>query len=357
MIWQYWLFLAIAVAALAAIFYFAMRDDVRLPTAPKGKEPFFGNKSAAGKSSQESPQELLSQKSSQESLSQESSPELVADDVLQRSLPMQDFVPPPLPLPPESLLPLDMCYSVWFYGEKNTAAKEVEELRKSLRPGKSSYCLGFDEQVEQWRLSPDIASRYWIVATPLADRGGAITDADIRGMEENARSFAQKTKMHSVFPRAFEILEDAARIDRFCATVDMFIELRLGGDRQSAARIGEVMRLAGMSGDGRDYVYRMNSEDLFCGRVMPSPANGLRQTIIFELDAPNISAPVRAFSEMLTTARRVAQMLNMQLTDPQGAPIGDERVTDLSKQLALLTSQMCEFGAVPGGAVARLIFS
>ena len=64
---------------------------------------------------------------------------------------------------------------------------------------------------------------------------------------------------------------------------------------------------------------------------MPLPASAARQTIVFEMDAPNITAPSRAFEEMIRVITRAANLLDMQITDPKGGRsqrrtrIGDAR--------------------------------
>ena len=345
MSWEHWLFVAFAAAAVGAAFYFSMRAEPPPSKKTEAKEPFFASRAA-------SPSAPSSASSAEEQKSPPPPP--------QGALPMADFTPPPLPEPDESLLPLDMCFAARLFGESPSPAAAVEELRAQMRPAKSKNCyrLGFDESAEQWRMEPDMPSRYWIVAVPLADRGGPIDESDIRRIEDAARAFAQKAKMRPLFPSTLESLANAARIDKFCATADMFIELRLSGGACTEERAGEVMRLAGMTADGaRGYVRRMNSEELFRGRVMPAPASASRRTIVFEMDAPNITAPPRAFEEMLRAVRRAAHLLNMQITDPKGETVDDERAAAMSRQLSLLAAQMREFGAAPGGAIARLIFS
>lgn len=346
MSWEHWILAAVAAIAVGAAFYFSMRAETP-PKKKETKEPFFAARaSSAPAASAEKTQ------TAHDETPPPSSP--------QGALPMEDFTPPELPEPEESILPLDMCYAVRLFGENEVAAADIEELRARMRPAKSknSYRLGFDENARQWRPASDLPSRYWIVAVPLADRGGPIDESDIRRIEESARAFAQKLKMRPLFPSALEAMENAARIDKFCATADMFIELRLSGGACAAERIAEVMHLAGMTADGaRGYVRRMNSEELFRGKVMPTPASAARRTIIFEMDAPNITAPPRAFEEMMRAVRRAAHLLDMQITDPKGEIVDDERAAAMRGQLSLLASQMREFGAEPGGAIARLIFS
>ncbi|MBE8158191.1 MAG: hypothetical protein HAW59_02200 [Betaproteobacteria bacterium] len=347
MSWEYALFLLAAAAALGAAFYFSMRAEPP-PKKRRGKEPSFNRPPPP------SPQK--NDDNADNAGDNKPAPEQPKPVRPQGALPMGNFKPPELPPPPETLLPLDMCYAVRLYGRQETAAAEMAPLARELPPAKTkkAYLLGLDA-AQQWRLFPEEPCRHWIAAVPLADRGGPINNEDIRRMEDGARAFAQKTGMHAVFPSAFEALENARTIDRFCAAVDVFIEMRLAGPPPPPERIGEVMRLVGMTVDGRAYVRRVNSEELFRGKIAPS--GGGRQTVIFEMDAPNIGDPPRAFLEMMRAVRRAAGMLNMRVTDRQGADIDEDRAAAMCGQLSLLTEQMREFGAAPGSAVARLIFS
>ena len=366
MSWEHWLLAAAAAIAVAAAFYFSMRGEQssQKKSAATIKEPFFASRvssrPAKSAAAEESESAIIKDAKNIGGDGGSSGRQSESSAAPQGALPMDDFTPPELPPPDESLLPLDMCYAVRLFGDSAVSAVKMEDLRARMRPAKSknSYRLGFDEGARQWRLASDLSSRYWIVAAPLADRGGPIGESDIRRMEEAARAFAQKTKMRLLFPPASESLENAARIDKFCATADMFIELRLSGEDCADDRIAEAMHLAGMTADGaRGFVRRMNSEELFRARAMPTPASAARRTIIFEMDAPNITSPPRAFEEMMHSVRRAAGLLNMQITDPKGQAVDEERAAAMREQISLLAAQMRRFGAEPGGAIARMIFS
>lgn len=360
MSWEHILLAIFAVGAVGAMFYFSMRSEPP-PKKRNGKEPFFAARNANKDRAPSAAENESAPVAENESAAADSeSPPPKTNPPPQGALAMEKFTPPELPPPDESLLPLDMCYAVRLFGEAPVAAAKMESLREMMRPAKSrhSHRLGFDEDARQWRLAADLSSRYWILAVPLADRGGAIDENDIRRMEESVRAFSQQVKMRALFPHPSAVLEDAARIDQFCATADMFIELRLSGDDCPPARIDEVMRLTGMIPESaNNYVRRANSEELFRGRLMPVPASASRRTIIFEMDAPNISAPPRAFEEMMRAVSRAANLLEMKITDPKGGEVDEERVSAMRQRLSLLASQMREFGAEPGGAIARLIFS
>jgi hypothetical protein len=347
--WEYWLFLVIAAAALGAIFFFTLsqnarrRPPVRHDTA---KEPTFAERD---------------NKLKNQDTDKKPPPSPTQTPSEQGTLPIEPFEIPTLPEPTEDMLPADMCYDIRFFGKKPLTASVFSPLLEQLKKNGINVgrLLGFDVAADGWRHTPDMPCPHWIVALPLADRGGAINQATIRLIESIARPFAQKINLHPVFPPAAAAIKNAALIDNFCTTVDMFIELRLVGEPQQHARIDEVMRINGMVKESdRDYLCRVESENLFRAKLMPTPAGGGGwQTLIFELDAPNVCDPSRAYEEMLRRIRRVAQVINMRLTDPKGIDVDDTRIHTMNRQLALLTSQMREFGVEPGGSLARLIFS
>ena len=346
MTWEYWLFLILAVAVLGGVFYFAMRKETPPSPRPAPREPSF----QANKDNAQTP-------AADDTASVPPSSEDAAPASPQGTLPITPFSPPTLPAPTNDILSPGFCYEIRFYGEETLNAKDFAPLLEKL-PGKACRLLGFNAN-GQWRHAPDSSCQYWLVALPLADRGGALMIDTIHHIEIAARTFAQKMKLHPVFPNATEVLKSADLIDKFCATVDMFIELRLVGTPNSAARIEEVMRIGGLAQDSeRVYLCRVDSEVLFRVKLMPTPAGGApRQTLIFEMDSPNVCNPPNAFAEMIQRLRRIAKVLDMSLRDPAGNAIDDERLHAMSRQLSSLTAQMREFGVTPGGALARLIFS
>ncbi|MGU9951503.1 MAG: hypothetical protein ACNYPH_04215 [Gammaproteobacteria bacterium WSBS_2016_MAG_OTU1] len=370
---EHWVFLVFAIATMAAVGYFATREDrhEKHKKTETNKEPSFKRQAKqdddeATKTADNAAHDNVTAKTA-DNVTTTAENKAVANTAKiktpakpQGMLPVENFTPPSLPSVPEEIFPVAMCYAIALYGKEKMAMLALGALQKALANIKKqdNYVLGFDTDTNQWRFSPDMECQDWLVAVPLADRGGAMDDKYIRQIEEQTRIFAQKLAMHVIFPKPHKALEDAAHIDRFCATVDMFIELRLTGDKQPNVRVEEVMKLIGMNSSGdRDYICRINSETWFSGKLMPTLAGGERQIFILEMDAPNVSDPPRAFDEMFRAATRAAQMLGMKITDPQGAEIDEVRAAGMRKQLSLLASQMREFGAAPGGSVARLIFS
>ena len=350
----FWLLSVLAVVALVVIFYSAWRKD----GASRGGSKQIKQSKEPGFSSRQRGAEKNTGTAVKENSGDAESVVVAEDDKPQGLLVMESVAAPAVPPPPPQLFPLEICYAVRLFG-RNLSAAAIYRLRDTLHQKRRYYVLAYDSDSGSWRVNPEQSCDYWLLATPLADRGGAIVAADIRRLEEKARAFAQKEKMNVEFSPVYEALENAARIDRFCEKADRVIELRLYGSNISDGRAVDALQLAGLiaDADGKYYVLRERSEMLFRAKLMPTPASGERRALIFEMDAPNVSAPPMAFDKMLQTARRAAQILNMQISDPRGEPIDDERAVAMRQQLEILSEQMRAFGAEPGGMIARLIFT
>lgn len=347
-----WILLAASLAALGIIFYLAMRGgDSPSPPQKGDSDPDFSGEKRK-KDSEDAPSLAT------ESQSKDVSDERADDGVPappQGILPMEKFVPPPLPAPPPSLFPLRMCYAANLYGEKKIASAHMRPLLERWRHVKSPALLGYEGG--QWRLHPDAPCLHWIIAVPLTDRQGALDGAGIQQLEDDTRAFAQRMAINPSFPSALDSARRAKEMEKFCAAADVCVKLQLAGAQKPAAEFARAMSLAGLSAEDGAHVRRINSEEVFRCRLVPMPSGGRRQTATFEMDAPNVGDPPRVFDDMMAAARRASQMLDMRLTDPQGVEIPPDRERAMREQLALLARQMEQFGAPPGGAAARLIFS
>lgn len=349
----YWLVAAtvIAVAAVLVAVVFGLRGGGGADDKPQvsektrresRKEPVFGT--AAG------------QQTTQESAPQ---PEKKA----QGRLDIENFDAPQLPPPPDDMLAADMCYAVYVFAQTpinpQTFAPLVETWQKWRLP--RCLLLGYDEGERQWRAPQQSGGgdnkKNWLLAVPLADRGGALDDARIRQLEESARRFCQSIDAHGKFPPAEEAAKNAKLLDAFCNSVDKIVEIHLAGS-PSLARTAEAAQVCGLvaADGGLKYAFRQNSETLFSMTIAVRMKSEVRR-VIFDLDAPNVSNPAQAFDAMMIAIKRTASMLSIDITDKNGEKIDEARIEQMRGQIAVLGAEMKKFGVPPGGTVARLLFS
>ena len=282
----------------------------------------------------------------------------------QGQLDIESFNPPTLPPPPEDMLAADMCYAVYVFAQApmhpDAFVPLLEQWRKWRLP--RHILLGYGEDDKQWRAphgGGNENKKNWLLAVPLADRGGALDETRIRQLEESARQFCQSIEAHGKFPSADDSAKNAKLLDAFCNSADKIVEMHLAGN-PSLARTAEAAKVCGLvaadGGRGLKYAFRQNSETLFSMTVL-TRARGEVRRVVFDLDAPNVSNPTQAFDAMANAIARTASMLSLNITDRNGEAVSGERICDMHKQIAVLSTEMQKFGVSPGGAIARLLFS
>ena len=300
---------------------------------------------------------------------------------VQPVLEMPSFVPPKLPEPPEELIPLDICHAVRLHcrGEESEwlSAADLAPLESGLREcGLPVFrFLSCDAKGEWGAAKRDGGDGgdggkfpHWLMALPLADRGGPMTEAKIKAVERETRRFAELRKLQPVFPPVGLSLENARLVDDFCGRVDIEIVLHVEGSaRPSRGGVEKMLRLQGLEaepespdggGGGGGLVWRRDGEvryGVYLRKSASAPGDVSRA--VFRLDVPNVSDAARAFDEMLECAMKVARVFFFQVRDPEGNEIGEERARELRLLALGVAEDMRKHGVAPGGDVARLLFS
>ena len=260
------------------------------------------------------------------------------------------------------MLAADMCYAVYVFAQTPINPQTFSPLIESWHKWRLPRCLllGYDEVERQWRKPQSGGGdnkKNWLLAVPLADRGGALDDMRIRQLEESARRFCQGIDAHGRFPAAADAAKNAKLLDAFCNSVDKIVEIHLAGS-PSLARTAEAAKVCGLvaTDGGLRYAFRQNSETLFSMTIAVRMKNEVRR-VIFDMDAPNVSNPLQAFDAMVNAIKRTASMLSIDITDKNGEKIDPARIEQMRGQIAVLNAEMKKFGVPPGGAVARLLFA
>ena len=330
------------VILLFVVAFLGLRGNWRSsrPTAsspPPKKEPVFSN----------APQQPDAMTDVGTAKAEEEEPQL--------DLPLM-FDVPTLPPPDPSLLTADICYVIHFYGEKPLLAAAFSPFSEELTKHKTSMyrLLGYSADDDKWKSSLTESFPHWLVALPLADRGGQLKEDKIKLINDEARRFAQKLRLHPEFPSLDATLRRAKTLNDFCRMVDMVLEIRVRCPNTSSEQVTQMMATQKLVSQNGRYIYRVESESLFSVRTT---YGGNVVTLIFTLDAPKVSSPERAFDNMTNCIRRAAMVLSGNVTDPNGTAITDERIGEIRRQLSLLRRHMTEYGVAPGGAMAHLLFS
>ena len=362
--------LAVVIAAFFGLRGMRPRDSVRREEPPIPQEPKFGDDSlrekrtaAASGGDSQGAEEARADKAEGGAGAQ---PELA----------MPSYTPPKLPEPSEELLPLDICHSVRLHCRGDSESdwlrgSDLASLQAGFREcGQPVFRFLACGDEGEWRAvksegkEAEARFRHWLVALPLADRGGPMTEAKIRAVERETRRFAELRNLQPVFPSVGLSLENARLVDEFCGRVDIEVVLHVGGAaRPSRGSVEKMLRLQGLEIEGGEggaglLMWRKDGEvryDVALRKSSGSP--GDVSCAVFRLDVPNVSEPARAFDEMMECALKVARVFFFQVRDPEGNEIGEERGRELRLLALGVAEEMRKYGVTPGGDVARLLFS
>ena len=272
-----------------------------------------------------------------------------------------EWTPPPLPAPPDALLLVDICFAVYFYSARGAVSPRIFEqlAQKIKRFNLSIYrLLAFNEESGEWQREVSDARRYWILAVPLADRGGQLNKERMSLLEEDVRQFSEEHGLHNRFPPIAEAIANADLLDKFCDAVDLVVEWRINLRAEfGAARIGEILAAHNLTRENDHFVYRLDSETIFQAQCLSTLDNKWAQSLLLILDAPKVSAPEQALDSMAEIARQLNAVFNSTVLDPKGNEVDENRIRAIRGQLVILRKQMNDFGVAPGSSTAHLLFS
>jgi hypothetical protein len=236
--------------------------------------------------------------------------------------------------------------------------------------GKALHWLGRLEG--EWRLlAPHDAGQYASVlaAVQLADRRGAVTEAELQTFADGVRNMAAQLAGVAGVPDVEAMLERARALDEFCAGVDVQLGLHVVALDDAAfagVRLRELAEAVGMqlNDDGRFHLADAAGETLYTlgnSGVELFDADSLRalvtRGVTLSLDVPNVPQGPAVFDAMVAGARHLAQELGGELVDAQRAPLTDEMIAAIRAKIEEIQARMAEQGIVAGSVRAQRLFS
>lgn len=217
----------------------------------------------------------------------------------------------------------------------------------------------------------DDSGRYaeWAVAIQLADRRGPVSDSELARFFDGVQQLAQQTSATLELPSRGEIVLRAAKLDEFCAAVDIQFVLHVveaSGGVFPGTKLRGVAEAAGLAleADGvfraRDAeggelftVANLGTERLEADSIKSLATHGLT----LSLDVPCVTDGTLAFDRMLATARQLSAALGGVLVDAQRAPLADAMIDAIRARTGELQARMNEAGISPGSTRALRLFS
>ncbi len=283
-----------------------------------------------------------------------------SETLVQEKLLIEEFIPPNLPEPPESLLyAKEFCYIIRFYAEQNIGISVMQQVCDFYNKNRINCyrILGYDETAKVWKLLGKSSFRYLLLALPLADRGGKLSKDQIKLIEEEGRGFAERMKIHAIFPTISSTLNRVEVLDAFCESVDFIVEFRVRMPQTyTLEQIEEYLSLNKMTVGNKQATFRRDSEEIF--KAVPNiQSNNNIQTILFSLDVPKVTRPIQALDDMMKLIERFAKNVNGTIENPLGHAVDAEKLATIRKQLMHIVAKMNDNNVPPGGSLSHLLFS
>ncbi len=206
-------------------------------------------------------------------------------------------------------------------------------------------------------------------ALQLADRAGAVSSEDLNGFIQHVQQVGEMLSAVVQLPERQTALDTAAKLDEFCADVDILVGVNVIALEQATFPGTKIRALAEAGGftlandgtyqycdDHGTVLYSLSNQESapFNGDAIKNlSTHGL--TLLF--DVPRIPNGLRAFEHMIQFARHLTDSLKGLMVDDNLRPLTDEGVTKIKQQLSLIYGKMDKNGITAGSPRAQRLFS
>jgi len=203
----------------------------------------------------------------------------------------------------------------------------------------------------------------------LADRNGAASRAQLDTFTRVVGELAPLLPAAMSVPDPAAETERAEALDRLCADVDVQLGLTVlvpgagsipgtklrGVAEASGFRLAPGGRFEWVSEDTGTVQYslqNLRNEPFTSDTLRLSATNG----VVFVLDVPRVSDPLRTFDHMKLAARRMAQNLGAEVVDDNRRPLDDTALAAIRKQVEAAAAALRASGIEPGSPRALALF-
>jgi hypothetical protein len=232
--------------------------------------------------------------------------------------------------------------------------------------------LGYADNLAMWvEISPwrDLTYTDIVVAIQLADRAGAVSEAQLLAMTQTAHELASRFNGIASAPDVSVALTEADLLDKFCVEVDVLIGLNVvshDGRSFAGASIADAAQQAGLTLNSAGVYQRRNEADEvvyalcnhentpFSSDVMADlQTHGI--TLMFEV--PRVADGVSAFAELAQFAQQLAQHLDGKLVDDNIRPLSPAGLEKIQTHLTQIYQRMENQDIPAGGRRALRLFN
>ncbi len=248
-------------------------------------------------------------------------------------------------------------------------AEAQRELQARVR--KPVRFVGYNEENGEWeRVSGESAAEYrhLRVGLQLANRQGPVSDDELMVFSVAVQDLGDQLMGLVELPHRQPALDGAAKLDEFCAGVDIQIGINVISEGLAfpGTKLRALAEAAGMTLDaGKRFVRRDDDGNILYVLLNQDPSGFSAETIktmnaqglTFLLDVPCVAHGERVFNQMVDTARRFADVLHGALVDDNRRPLSEKALEPIRKQIAQYQAVLAEHDVHAGSPLARRLFS
>jgi FtsZ-interacting cell division protein ZipA len=257
-----------------------------------------------------------------------------------------------------------------------TIAKPTSEILTAQQPelvaiGKGLHWIGYNESTREWEaISEDREREYrrLRVGLQLVDRRGPVAPGDLAIFHDAMRNLAEDWTAVADLPPCQPALDAAAKLDAFCASVDIQIGINVvaSGAVFPGTKLRALAESAGMVIDAEGRFVRCDDEGkvlyILVNQETPGFSAEAMKTlstrgVTFLLDVPRVAHGERVFAQMVELAKRFAEVLRGSLVDDNRRPLSDSALDPIRRQIAQYQTQMLAQNVPSGGPLAQRLFS
>jgi len=274
---------------------------------------------------------------------------------------------------PHHLLSPLIDYVAAFETVEPAPAYQIIEAQREVlaRIRKPVHWIGYNELSREWEPIVDDGEseyRHIRVGLQLVDRRGPLDDSDLSVFHIAMQDLAAELMAIADLPPRQPALDGAAKLDVFCASVDIQIGINVISQGQvfPGTKLRSLAEAAGMVIDGEGRFVRSDDEDnvlfvLLNGEAPGFSAESMKTMsthgLTFLLDVPRVAHGERVFNQMLDLARRFADVLRGALVDDNRHALSEGALEPIRRQVAQYQSIMAAQGLPAGAPLTRRLFS
>ncbi len=203
----------------------------------------------------------------------------------------------------------------------------------------------------------------------LADRAGPIREIDLSIFRDTVQDFAKQIDAQTECPDIVPSYEQAIRLDKFCADVDVMIGVNIISKDEGAFVGTKIRGLAEASGfklesDGV-FKYRNDENHILFTLTNYEPESFIPDNIrtitthgiTFLLDVPRVANGEKVFDQMTNLAKAFSNTLGGIMVDDNRVPLSENGLARSKQQLINIQLRMKKHSILPGSQNAIRLFN